>query len=188
MTSQEETSYLLKKVEGLEMRFENHISKIDTKLDQLFRILESVATIQEREQRNSDDIREVKQIMRDTLDKFDNTIRRIHDSLDKKDFARQEEQKDLNKKILTIESELESMIEVVDSKVIIVDKKVAAWLNRGVGLWTGLSILVLVFQVIGGFFVSSIRDDYKSIKSQVADINRKQIEVEYKIDRITEPK
>ena len=173
MASDIEHDYLLKKIDQIETRLEGHVVKIEQRLDQMVSLMQAVTSLQEKETRNADSIKDVKTTLKESLDKFDKTIGRIHDRLDKLDDISDME----GKEIISKTSALSTNIKEVDDKV-------SKWMNRGIGLWIGVSALVVVLQTGGALVLNSFKDEYLSTKSQIIEISKRQNEIEQDITRI----
>jgi uncharacterized phage infection (PIP) family protein YhgE len=158
-----EQEYLLKKIDSIEQRFESHVTKIEQRLDQIVNLMQTVASLQEKESRNSENIKDLKNDLKETVDKFDRTVNRIHERLDRYDQDNNREQDQVAQQINIKFNTLSDKISAVDSKV---DK----WMNRGIGIWIGVSALVMVLQTIGALFISSMRDEYQLAKTQVQEV------------------
>jgi DNA repair exonuclease SbcCD ATPase subunit len=168
-----EHTYLFKKIESIESRLESHVTKIEQRLDQLVNIMGAVATLQERETRNADSIREIKGSIKDSFDKFERAIERIHDRLDTIN-------KNMDSNILAV-SESKNILETEIKRV---DSEVSKWKDRGVGLWLGISALIICLQILGGYILQSTVEDYKQTKARVEEINKKEIELENTLGKI----
>lgn len=160
-----EHGYLYKKIDSIEHRLESHVTKIEQRLDQLVHIMGAVASLQERETRNADSIKEIKSSLRDSFDKFEKAVERIHGRLD---MINQSMDADVSTQASS-SKQLEQKIEGVSNEVV-------KWRERAVGLWVGIGFLVVVVQVLGGFVLNSFNEEYKVTKSQVVEISKKQAE------------
>lgn len=168
-----EHTYLLSKIESIESRLDGHVVKIEQKLDQIVHIMQAVASLQEKESRNADSIKELKSTLKESVEKFDKTISRIHSRLD-----------ELETIAKTDKDTQAAKCSLSDAKIVAVDEKVSKWMNRGIGLWIGISALVIVLQTGGALFINSITNEYQATKTQMADIGKRQNEIEQDIVRI----
>ena len=159
-----EHNYLYKKIESIEHRLESHVTKIEQRLDQLVHIMGAVASLQERETRNADSIKELRNSLKDSFDKFDRAVERIHGRLDS-----------INKSMDTDLMKHSEYRTDLDTKINTVNNEVSKWRERGFGLWVGVSLLVLTLQILGGYIIKSTADDYKVTKNQVVEISKIQI-------------
>lgn len=169
----DEHTYLYKKIESIESRLESHVTKIEQRLDQLVNIMGAVATLQERETRNADSIREIKGSIKDSFDKFERAIERIHERLDNIN-------KNMDNNILLV-SEAKGALETEITRV---DSEISKWKDRGIGLWLGITALIVCLQVLGGYILQSTIEDYRANKIRVEEISRKQIEMENQISKL----
>lgn len=173
MSNIDPESFMLHKINNIESRLESHVTKIEQKLDQLVVLMQSVSALQEKESRNAAAIVEAKENLKDSIDRFDKSVERIHIRLDKID---DESEKDMNLMF--------TQVRTLDEKINSVDEKTNKWMNRGIGLWIGVSGLVVVLQAAGGFILSSFKDEYNSTKTQMAEIIKRQNELDQDIARI----
>jgi predicted nucleic acid-binding Zn-ribbon protein len=173
MATEVEQQYLLKKIDSIETRLEGHVTKIEQRLDQIVHLMQAVAQLQEKESRNAESIKDVKLTLKESVDKFDRTISRIHDRLDKIDSDNEKERSDFTGSSVELGKEIKS-----------VEVKVDKWMNRGIGLWIGISALVIVLQTIGGLVLTSFKDDYSSVKTQQNELSKRQNELEQDIGRV----
>lgn len=190
--------FLLKKIGDVETKLENHILKIEQRLDTIVSIMQQVTMLQERESRNSDDIKELKETLKDTIGAFNNTVQRVHVRLDeiehaRANYAREYDMgvKDVESKIMskldTFKKETDTTHQILNSNTQEIDMKVSRWMNRGIGIWTAASIFVVILQALGGFLLSNLKDDYQGMKSQVGAIERRLNEMDQTLThRITE--
>jgi DNA repair exonuclease SbcCD ATPase subunit len=168
-----EHEYLLRKIDSIETRLEGHVSKIEQRLDQIVHLMQAVAALQEKESRNADAIKEVKVQLKESVDSFNKTVSRVHERLDKLDEIAEKEH-----------GVIEGKQKELDVKILAVDEKVSKWMNRGIGIWIGISALVVVLQTIGGIVLSSFKDEYNTTKTQMTEIGKRQNELEQDINRI----
>lgn len=165
-----EHSYLYKKIDSIEHRLESHVAKIEQRLDQLVTIMGSVATLQERETRNAGAIREIRLSIKESIDKFDKAIDRIHGRLDevsKSVDAGMEIYSDNNKEI--------------EKEIRRVDGEVSKWRERGLGLWVGISALIIALEVLGGIILTNVQEEYKVTKAQVINLAENQRKMEQEL-------
>ena len=161
------------KVDLLEIRLENYVSKIDQRLDQIVTLMQAVAALQEKEARNSDAIKELKDGIKESVDKFEKTVDRIHVRL-AHIIEEQEREKDA----------LFDQIRSANSKTSEVNEKVDKWVNRGIGLWSGISIFVVVVQSVGGYMLSEFKKEFDQQKVQITEVTKRQNDLENDISRI----
>lgn len=166
--------FILQKIDSIETRLESHVSKIEQRLDQIVNLMQAVATLQEKESRNAETIREIKVSLKDSIDKFDKTVTRVHERLDRHDELANADQK-----------EAELKLKALDLKIGDVDKKVSQWINRGIGIWLAMSFLVVIVQTLGGFFINSFKDEYAASKTQIIEVQKRQNEIEQDLSRIS---
>lgn len=174
----DESSFLIRKVESIETRLENHVTKIELKLDQIVEIMREVATLQEKESRNAEDILEVKSSLKEVVEGFNRTIERVHARLDTIDNKHDEIERDFSKRVDEVKKAKEESCSIVDSKIRKTDEKVNTWLNRGIGAWIAASILLLVIQGIGGIVIKSIQEDFQSMQVKIMESQKRDIEFE----------
>lgn len=199
-----DVSALHSKIEHQERRHNILEQKIDHKLDELIDFSREVVKLQERNNRNSDDIATIRQTISDNARLNADSLVRIHQRLDidmkeardaKRDadqaFIKQqekedEERKELDKKISSNKSELDK------------------FKNIAIGISLSMSIIFVMGQYIVNNTLSDIRDSIAAIKdlsvksdgrfaNEAALINKKldaqvqvNIEVDEQLRKITE--
>lgn len=168
-----EHSYLYKKIDSIEQRLENHVTKIEQRLDQLVSIMSAVATLQERETRNADAIKDIKMSIKDSFEKFDKAVERIHGRLD---MINKSMDNDINTYV-DASKDLEHQIKDVEAEV-------AKWKERGVGLWLGISALIVCIQIMGGYILKSVTEEYKVTKGIVLDLTEAQKKTEQELIKL----
>jgi chromosome segregation ATPase len=173
MDEKTESSYLYKKIDSIEHRLESHVTKIEQRLDQLVHIMSAVAALQERESRNADGIREVKTTLKESFERFQKALERIHRRLDE---LHSEQEKEIDA-CVTRDKELSTKVNEVQSEV-------SKWRDRGVGLWLGLSLLVFIIQGYGGMVLSSYMEEYKATKVAIVEMSKKQLETSKEVERL----
>jgi tetrahydromethanopterin S-methyltransferase subunit G len=169
-----EQNYLYKKIDSIESRLESHVTKIEQRLDQLVHIMGAVAALQERETRNADNIKEVKSSLKDSFERFEKAIERLHSRLDDMDKAMDSEVEECSVKNKYLGSKIDG-----------VSSEVSKWKDRAFGLWLGLSFLVFVSQGYGSLALKSFTDEYASTKTQVVEIHKKQMETSQQLELLT---
>lgn len=187
--------YVLNKVDVIEKKLETQVEKISNKLDQIVDIMRTVAQLQEREARNSEDIMELRKSLRDSMDNYAKTIVRIHERLDKQDDVQKQSEKDINQNISSAYRDVDQRIDRIMeheetthqsilTNVRTVENRLNTWLNRGIGAWAAASVLLLVIQGIGGYLLSSMKDDFDAVRNQGQVIEKRVVELEqsYKHD------
>lgn len=184
--------YVLNKVDVIEKKLETQVEKISSKLDQIVDIMRTVAQLQEREARNSEDIMELRKSLRDSMDNYTKTIVRIHERLDKQDDVQKQSEKDINNNISSVSRDVDQRIDrimeheeithqTILTNVRVVENRLNTWLNRGAGAWAAASILLLVIQGIGGYLLSSMKDDFVAVRNQGQVLEKRITEIEQTI-------
>lgn len=169
-----EQNYLYKKIESIETRLESHVTKIEQRLDQLVHIMGAVAALQERETRNADNIKEVKSTLKESFERFEKAIDRLHHRLD-----------DMDKSIDAETDECSVRNKSLKDKIDVVSSEVSKWKDRAFGLWLGLSFLVFISQGYGSLMLKSFSDEYNNTKAHVAEISKKQQETAQQVEILT---
>ncbi len=168
-----EHGYLYKKIDAIEHRLETHVSKIEQRLDQLVHILNTVASLQEREVRNAESIKELKQNIKETLEKGEKVVSKLHDRID-----------EINKSIDIDADHQIKIIQTVEEHINKVNDEVVKWRERGVGLWVGITALIFCIQIMGGYILKSFDDNYKATNAQVLNISNRQLDLEQELLKI----
>ena len=173
MEEQIEHTYLYKKIDSIEHRLESHVTKIEQRLDQLVHIMGAVAALQERETRNADAIKDIRSSIKESFERFEKAVERLHGRLDS-----------INKSIdheASIRVDTERNLEV---QIKTVNGELSKWRDRGIGLWLGLSLLVFVVQGFGGFMLKSVNEEYLVTKAQIVEVSKRQVELSHDISKL----
>jgi len=156
---------LAEKVFNLEERFEDHASRLEGKLDQIVEIMQKVASLQERENSNSEKIKELyesrkelaaehkhmNEVMNTRMERHVSDMNMCRDSI-----------------INTINLTRDQMDVKVKETSIVATKareEVDKWLNRGIGAWVIISSCLVLLQVVAAYFI-------KEVKLQNAEITQ----------------
>lgn len=181
MAMDEEHQFILGKIDTveskLESKMEGQFTKIGNKLEQLVELLQTVAQLQERENRNTNDIMDLRIALRDSIDMYTKTTVRIHERMDKQDH-------DIHSSFNSLTREISDRIEKVTTTTTLkydtmavtvqaIETRLNTWLNRGVGAWAAASVLLLVIQAIGGYLLTSTKDDFVALRNQVHVIEKR---------------
>jgi len=186
MAMDEEHQFILGKIDTVETKLESKMeaqfTRIGNKLEQMVELLQTVAQLQERENRNTNDIIDLRTSLRDSIDTYTKTTVRVHERVDKQEHEAHAVVSTLIKEIddkLTKASEANAAKhENVVATVRVVETKLNTWLNRGLGAWASASVLLLVIQAIGGYLLSSTKDDFLAVRNQVIVIEKRVAEAE----------
>lgn len=173
MAEEIEHTYLYKKIDSIEHRLESHVTKIEQRLDQLVHIMGAVASLQERETRNADAIKDIRLSIKDSFERFEKAIERLHGRLDS-----------INKSIDQEAISRADTERTLDVQIKSVSGEVSKWRDRGIGLWLGLSLLVFVLQGFGGYMLKSVNEEYLITKAQIVEISKRQVELSHDVSKI----
>jgi uncharacterized phage infection (PIP) family protein YhgE len=187
--------FVLKKIEIVESKLENHVEKIGAKLDQLVEIMRTVAQLQEREARNSEDIVELRKSLRESMDNYTRAVTRIHERLDKNEDEQKKQEKEIVGQISEVAKAIEHRIEKIEeteelkrekleTDVREVENKLNTWLNRGIGAWAAASVLLLVIQAIGGYLLNNMKDEFNAARQQITTSERRLSETEQNVNMV----
>lgn len=176
--------YLLKKVESIESRLENHVVKIELKLDQIVDIMRQVAALQEKETRNASDIQELKVDLKSSITDFRDAILRVHDRLDRNDQHHSDLEQTFNIKVNQAEKTGADICDKVKEKITNTDNKVESWINRGIGAWVVGSFMLIIIQGVGAWIVKETIADFKHSQAQILDLQQTSKAIEIKVNQL----
>jgi hypothetical protein len=168
--------YLLSKVDSIENRLEKHVVKIESRLDQIIDIMKTVAQLQEREANNSDDIKELKGNLKETIEAFKVANLKMHDRIDSVVDKTKIMEGVFDSKVLETVKTRDTLCDSVNGKVSDIDSKVEKYLNRGIGGWFVGSILIIALQGLGVWVIKTNIDETKELRALVIE-NKKNIEI-----------
>lgn len=165
---------LTRQLSNLEIRVDNNNTKVELKLEQLVHLMQVVASLQEKQSHSEEHISDLKTAIKDLGDKFERSTDRIHQRFDSYD---DKDQKD-------IDAFFEKNREM-DGKINKTNAEIEKWTNRGIGLWAGVSALMVIAQSVGGYFLSEFKTEYEKTKAQITTISTRQNDLENDITRIS---
>jgi len=168
-----EIDHVTKQIVNLENRLDSNNQKVEQKLDQLVHLMQVVASLQERQHSTDNHISEMKSQLKATIDKFEKSVERLHDRFDKNDDR-------LDKDLAAHFDKARELNEKINQTNNTIDK----WTNRGIGLWAGMSALVVIIQTVGGFFLNDFIDKSKAQDSRMEQLQKRQNDFEVDMSRI----
>ena len=192
-----------------ETDFLGHLQKVEDRLDQIVDLTKTVALLQQATSQQTDTISEVRMQLRESSNKFDTSIARIHTRLDEISTHQRD-------KIELVTKEHDIKVEAVKVKAENTDKELKAWLNRGWGAWAIMLLVLAAVQTgfyrwIDGIekekqasvitiqslaqsrdkieiFVKTHENEAIELKGQVKKLNDSQRDLEDLVTRRTAPK
>ena len=143
------THLLSHKIHQIESRFDSHTSRVEDRLDQLVDLMRQVAILQEREMKNADTIREIKDGIRRSHDRVDTLVSQIdsNNTAIKNQYTAHVE-KHFNK--------IDEDVSKLKAKVEDTDETLKSWLNRGKGAWYVMVFTFVLMQSGGAYLFSQL--------------------------------
>lgn len=170
---------LSQKVDSMESHYEQHSSKVENRLDQLVDIMRQVAILQEREMKNADTIREIKDGIRRSHERIDSILGQIEDhSSDLKTQYTLYIEKETNK--------FDGKFKDLDVQVKTTDETLKSWLNRGKGAWYVMVISFAIVQAGAGYMFTQIVDRINHIDEELKESVRVHDTIHNRINTIQE--
>ena len=158
------------RVESLEGRFDENISKINGRLDQIVDLMTKVTQLQEREIRNADHINELKVGLKESNISVRDWNQRIHERLDYQQDQIKDCRSESDKHILQSEEKLYTKISTVATNHQTTREEFQKWFNRGIGAWIVASFLLVILQSMGAYIISGIIDANKETLKRLETI------------------
>lgn len=153
---------LTRRLEKTESDFVGHLQKVEDRLDQLVDLTKTVAVLQQQNAQHNDALGELRAAMRETTDKFQISMTRLHTRIDEI----QNHQRD---KLELHSKETALAIKTNEISIGNVDKELKTWLNRGVGAWVIFAVVIGAAQTIGFRWLDAVERD-KAQMVQTMDI------------------
>lgn len=126
---------MTKRLEKTEADFVGHLQKVEDRLDQLVDLTKTVAVLQQQNAQHNDTITELRTQMRESTDKFQTSLARLHTRMDEI----QNHQRD---KMELLAKEMAIDVKANEIAIYAVDKELKTWLNRGWGAWVIFALVV----------------------------------------------
>lgn len=123
------------RLEKNETDFIGHLKKVEDRLDQLVDLTKTVAVLQQQNAQHNDTITELRTQMRESTDKFQTSLARLHTRMDEI----QNHQRD---KMELLAKEMAIDVKANEIAISSVDKELKTWLNRGWGAWFIFALVV----------------------------------------------
>lgn len=165
------------RIERTETDFLAHLQKVESKLDQIVDLTKTVAVLQNQTSQQTDQITEVRAQLRESSQKFDNSISRIHTRLDEI-VTHQRDKLELNTK------EFDIKFESLKAKSDTTDKELKQWLNRGWGAWAILVAVIGIINLSVYKWVDGIERDKTNIVTVLDRLQKDGIGHENKLNNI----
>lgn len=140
---------LTRRLEKTESDFVGHLQKVEDRLDQLVDLTKTVAVLQQQNAQHNDALGELRTAMRETTDKFQTSMARLHTRIDEIQ-THQRDKMELHSKETALAIKTN---EIATSNV---DKELKTWLNRGVGAWAIFAVIIGAAQTFGFRWLDSI--------------------------------
>jgi uncharacterized phage infection (PIP) family protein YhgE len=131
------------RIEKTESDFLGHLQKVETKLEQIAELTRTVALLQQQTNQQTDQISEIRNQLRDQIQKHDHSVSRLHNRLDEMN-TNIRDRFDINAK------EDAFRVKAVEAKADNTEKELKQWLNRGAGAVAILTLLLGIVQT--GFY------------------------------------
>jgi hypothetical protein len=183
------------RIEKTESDFVGHLQKVEDRLDQIVDLTKTVAVLQQHSSHNTDQITEMRNSMRESGQKMDVSISRIHTRLDEISNAQRDRMelhtKDSDMKLSSLDSKFASALDIVRAKMetentitkstIMGDLKTVKekadntesefkkWFNRGWGMWVVASLIFLTAQTVAFRWLESNEQEKVQLIQKVND-------------------
>jgi vacuolar-type H+-ATPase subunit I/STV1 len=175
LSAQPEENHLFShKLHQLESRLDNHTQRVEDRLDQLVDLMRQVAVLQDREMKNADTIREIKDGIRRSHERIDAIVTQI------------ETNSDTLKTHYSLHSEKESdkifgVIDKLDCRLDDTEAELRSWLNRGKGAWYVMLFTFVLVQSGGAYLFSQLVDRLDKIETNQQQSNKRFNELEINV-------
>lgn len=184
---------IMNRVGSLESRMDDHTKRIETRLDDLLQLMQKVTQLQEREARNAEDIKDLRESIKIIVENLERMNQRWHERIDlqakemetcrsnlKSSFDG--EHRDIEKELKKIEEKIEHEVKEIRKEHEVTKERFDKWFNRGIGAWFVASVLIASLQSWGAYMFRSAMDEVKSVKAQIQLLTEKVKENENSIN------
>lgn len=177
------------RVDKTERDFVGHLQKVEDRLDQLVDLTKTVAVLQQNTVNQTDQINELRVQFRETVQKIDTSISRIHNRLDELNTNQRDKIEIVSKELetrtdileekfnsivanLTAKTELdisktkssiESTLEKTTKLAETTDGELKKWLNRGFGVWVFAAFVIGGAQTFAYKWLNNLEEERATI-------------------------
>lgn len=165
---------LTRRLEKTESDFVGHLQKVEDRLDQLVDLTKTVAVLQQQNAQHNDALGELRTAMRETTDKFQTSMARLHTRIDEIQ-THQRDKMELHSKETALAIKTN---EIATSNV---DKELKTWLNRGVGAWAIFAVIIGAAQTFGFRWLDSIDREKVQMVQTLEAVSKNQALMEQRL-------
>lgn len=165
---------LTRRLEKTESDFVGHLQKVEDRLDQLVDLTKTVAVLQQQNAQHNDALGELRTAMRETTDKFQTSMARLHTRIDEIQ-THQRDKMELHSKETALAIKTN---EIATSNV---DKELKTWLNRGVGAWAIFAVIIGAAQTFGFRWLDSIEREKVQMVQTLEAVSKNQALMEQRL-------
>lgn len=165
---------LTRRLEKTESDFIGHLQKVEDRLDQLVDLTKTVAVLQQQNAQHNDALGELRIAMRETTDKFQTSMARLHTRIDEIQ-THQRDKMELHSKETALAIKTN---EIATSNV---DKELKTWLNRGVGAWAIFAVIIGAAQTFGFRWLDSIDREKVQMVQTLEAVSKNQALMEQRL-------
>lgn len=158
---------LSKRVEKTETDFLGHLQRVEDRLDQLVDLTKTVAVLQQQNAQYNDSLIELRTSLRDTTEKFQNSLSRLHARIDELQIIQRD-------KLETYSKETAISLKTNEGKIHNVDKELQMWLNRGFGAWAIFVLVAAAANVVAFRWIDAVDHDKTQIMQNVDKLSKEQ--------------
>lgn len=162
------------RLERTESDFVSHLQKVEDRLDQLVDLTKTVAVLQQQNTQHNDALGELRTAMRETTDKFQTSLTRLHHRIDEIQ-SHQRDKMDLHNKETALAIKAN---EIATSNV---DKELKTWLNRGVGAWAIFAVIIGAAHTFGFRWLDSIDREKAQMVQTLETVSKNQALMEQRL-------
>lgn len=161
---------VISRVESLETRLSENTQRIETRLDDLIELMQKVTQLQEREARNASDIRDLRDAIKIIIDNEERMNQRWHERLTAQAKEIEYSKNELKASFEVEHKEIEHDIKCMRAEHAHTKELFNTWLNRGLGAWVVLSVIIGLLQTWGGMMFNASLEEVKQIKTKIIQI------------------
>lgn len=165
-----------KRLDESEVLFSDNLRRIESRMDHLVGLIRDVAALQSQYQSQGDSITEIRASIRDQSDRMEAAMGRLHDRMTEL----------TNTFSSTIDDETKKILEHIDANEVKhnkLDARFQKWLNRGIGGWVAMALVVAGLQYFGIRWLENLDAERSAINARIQEVQVRLLELEYRTQR-----
>lgn len=172
-------------LDQLERQYETRFDRLDAQIEKLSELKSSVAKLQEKELKNSEDISVIRQDLRGLTHSVTEGVERVHNRIDQLDVKSESRTKDhklyVEKHEDEIAEQFKEVYKTMDhgfSELRRVENSHKKFQDIGIGIWIAGSAALGLIQWLGYSYIETVKTDFENLKTTVKVDSNKTAQLE----------